>query len=199
MTMAPDLQALDFVAALQACMPRGRVWPKSQDAVQTQVLGGLAIPFATHNARANNLLVDGFPASTVELLPQWEATLGLPDPCAGEAPTIELRQAQVLARFTAKGGQSPPYFVSLAATLGYVVTITQFAPFRFGQSTFGSPIYGEAWAFAWQVNAPTFSIKQFEFGVDAFGEPFAYWDNNVLQCELQRYAPAHTTLLFSYD
>ena len=199
MTIAPNLQALDFVAALQACMPRGRVWPKDQDAIQTQALSGLAIPFATHSARSSNLLIDAFPASAEELLPQWEATLGLPDPCAGEAPTIQLRQAQVVARFTAKGGQSAAYFVSLAASLGYDITITQFAPFRFGQNTFGSPLYGVAWAFAWQVNAPTFSLKKFEFGVDTFGEPFAYWNNNVLQCELQRYAPAHTYLLFNYQ
>lgn len=199
MTMAPDLQALDFVAALQACMPRGRIWPRDEDAVQAQALSGLAAPFATHAARAANLLIDGFPASTEELLPEWEKTLGLPDPCAGAAPTIQLRQAQVLARFTATGGQSVAYFTGLAATLGYTVTITQFAPMRFGQAAFGTPMYGVAWAFAWQVNAPSFSIKRFEFGIDAVGEPFAYWNNNVLQCELQHYSPAHTYLLFNYD
>lgn len=198
MSSAPNYQAADFLAALQACMPRGRVWPKDVDAVQTQTLAGCATPFATHSARANNLLVDAFPASPEELLPEWEQTLGLPDPCAGEAPTIQLRKAQVLARFTAVGGQSAAYFISLAATLGYEITITQFAPFRFGD-VFGTPMYGVAWAFAWQVNAPTFSVHKFEFGVDTFGEPFSYWNNNVLQCELQRYAPAHTYLLFNYD
>lgn len=198
MASAPTYQAADFLAALQAMMPRGKVWPRDADAVQTQALDGHAKPFATHSARANNLLVDAFPASTEELLPEWEETLGLPDPCAGEAPTIQLRQAQVLARFTAIGGQSAAYFISLAATLGYEITITQFAPFRFGE-TFERPLYGVAWAFAWQVNAPTFSVERFQFGVDTFGDPFSYWNNNVLQCELQRYAPAHTYLLFNYD
>jgi uncharacterized protein YmfQ (DUF2313 family) len=196
---APNYSAADYLSAMQALMPRGRVWPKDSDATQTQMLSGLVQVYARNTARANNLLVDAFPASTEELLPEWEATLGLPDPCAGLSPTIQQRQAQVLARFTAAGGQSAAYYISLAATLGYVITITQFAPFRFGQSTFGTPLYGVAWAFAWQVNAPTFSINQFKFGVDVFGEPFSYWSNNVLQCELQRFAPAHTYLLFKYS
>jgi len=196
---APNYSAADYLAAMQALMPRGRVWPTESGTVQTQVLSGLVQTYARHNARATNLLIDAFPSSTEELLPEWEATLGLPDPCAGLAPTIQLRRAQVMARFTGTGGQSSQYFVQMAATLGYAITITQFAPFKFGQTTFGTQMYGADWAFAWQVNAPSFSINRFQFGVDGFGEPLATWNNNVLQCELQNAAPAHTTLMFNYS
>lgn len=196
---APNYTAADYLTALQALMPRGRLWPKDADAVQTQALSGLTPIYARNNARASNLLIDAFPASTEELLPEWELTLGLPDVCAGLAPTVQLRRAQVLARFAATGGQSVQYFIQMAANLGYAITITQFAPFRFGQSTFGTPMYGPDWAFAWQVNAPSFSINYFKFGTDTFGEPLAYWSNNVLQCELQKYAPAHTQIIFSYS
>jgi uncharacterized protein YmfQ (DUF2313 family) len=132
------------------------------------------------------------------MLPEWEATLGLPDPCAGEAPTIALRQAQVAARFIAGGGQSIAFFVGFAKTLGYDITITQFAPSRFGRP-FGSPFGGVAWAFAWQVNAPQFTVATFNFGTGNFGDPFASWGNTVLQCELQRLSPAHTIITFNYD
>jgi uncharacterized protein YmfQ (DUF2313 family) len=57
---------------------------------------------------------------------------------------------------------------------------------------------GNDWAFAWQVNAPTFTVSRLQFG-GAFGSPFASWGNNVLQCELQRYTPAHTMLLFEFS
>ena len=194
---APNFSAADYLRALQAHLPRGRVWPRDSDASQTKVLGTLTPCFARLNARANNLLVDAFPASTYELLPEWEATLGLPDPCAGEAPTTQQRVAQVVSRLTAMGGQSIAYFKAVAAALGYPITITQFVPSRFGKA-FGTLFGGTAWAFAWQVDAPTFTINSLQFG-GSFGTPFATWGNNVLQCEIERLSPAHTTVLFSYS
>lgn len=193
-----NLSAADFLAAFQRLLPRGRIWPRAPDAVQTQALAALMPTYVRSTQSANGLLVDAFPATADNLLPEWEATLGLPDPCAGVSPTLALRRAQVVARLTATGGQSIGYFTAFAAALGYPITITQFAPARFGRP-FGQPLCGPAWAFAWQVNAPTFTVQRFRFGQDAFGEPFAAWGNRVLQCELQRLKPAHTTLLFSYS
>jgi uncharacterized protein YmfQ (DUF2313 family) len=194
---APNYSAADYLGALQKLLPRGRVWPRDPDAQQTAILSGFTPVFARLNARANNLLVDAFPSTTYELLPEWEETLGLPDPCAGAAPTTQQRVAQVVARLTATGGQSVAYYTTVAAALGYAITITQFVPSRFGK-TFGTLFGGTAWAFAWQVNAPTFTIAALQFG-GSFGTPFASWGNNVLQCELQRFAPAHTIVLFSYS
>ncbi|WP_244933763.1 putative phage tail protein [Pandoraea apista] len=100
-------------------MPRGAVWPRDPDALQTKVIRGLSSIYAQNTARANNLLIDSFPGTAFELLPEWEKTLGLPDPCAGVAPTIEARRAQVVARLAAVGGQSVAYFIQLATNLGY--------------------------------------------------------------------------------
>lgn len=194
---APLFTDDDFVAGFQNLLPTGPVWPRDADAVQTQTIRPLIKGYTRNTARAVNLLSDAFPVEPVELLPEWESTLGLPDPCAGTSPTIQQRQQQVAARFIASGGQSVAYFVQVAAALGYEITITQFAPLKVGQVV-GTPLYGAAWAFAWQVNAPTFTIERFLVGRDAVGEPLAQWGNTVLQCELQRLAPAHTTLIFSY-
>ncbi len=178
-------------------LPRGRVWSRDVSSVQSRALLGLVTIYEDSTARANQLLVDAFPGSTYELLPEWELTLGLPDPCAGPAPTIQARRAQVVARLTAAGGQSIPYFTGLAKSLGYEVTVTQFMPSRFGKR-FGTPFGGVDWAHAWQINAPTFTVNRLRFG-DSFGSPFSYWTNNVLQCELQSVKPAHTVLNFSYS
>jgi uncharacterized protein YmfQ (DUF2313 family) len=194
---APTLLSADFLRAYQALLPPGRVWPRDQDAVVTKTFAGLAPTYERSAARAVYLLQDAFPGSTFELLPEWEATLGLPDPCAGEAPTVQQRRAQVVSRLTATGGQSIQYFTAVAAALGYAITITQYTPSRFGRR-FGLPFGGQDWAFAWQVNAPTFTVSRLQFG-GAFGSPFASWGNNVLQCELQTYSPAHTILLFQFS
>lgn len=188
----------DFQIGLMNLLPTGAVWPRDQDSVIAQVCLALIKNYTRNAAAAANLLVDAMPIAPVMMLPEWEESLGLPDPCAGASPTLQQRQQQVYARFTATGGQSVPYFISLAASLGYSVTITEFAPFRVGLNTVGQPINGDAWAFAWQVNAPQFSIEYFSVGRDAVGEALATWGNTVLQCEMQRLAPAHTTIIFSY-
>jgi uncharacterized protein YmfQ (DUF2313 family) len=193
----------DFLAGFLNLLPDGPVWPKvpaeGGDApVLVQTSRALIKGYTRNAASAAALLSDAFPVAPVDLLPEWEATLGLPDPCAGPSPTIQARQQQVNARFVGSGGQTPAYFINVAAALGYPITITQFAPFRVGQAV-GSPLYSEPWAYAWQINAPTFVVEYFRVGRDAVGEPLAQWGNTVLQCEMQRLAPAHTTLLFSYS
>lgn len=161
------------------------------------MLGAFASVFQRSNGDAAGLLEDAFPTTSVGLLPEWESTLGLPDPCAGPQPTIQARQAQVAARIASVGGQSPQHYIDYAASLGYAITITQFSPSRFGRS-FGLPFGGMDWAYAWQVNAQIFPIQRFRFGVDAFGETFQSWGSTVLQCELQAASPAHTILNFFY-
>lgn len=195
---APRFSAADFTGAILACLPTGLVWPREPDSVLARILGTLAPSYARQTDRAGYLLTDAFPDTTLELLPEWEATLGLPDPCAGSNPTLQQRQAQVRARFRADGGQSAAYLTAAAARLGYAITITQFQAFKCGASRCGDPLCGEAWAHAFQVNAPPQTITYFRAGASAAGEPLQAWGNSVLQCEITALAPAHTVPIFLY-
>lgn len=196
---APNFQASDFVGAINALMPRGLAWPKDPSSVMGQVIAGLAPTWVRHTHANNNLLVDAFPATAVQLLPEWESTLGLPDPCAGESPTLQGRQQQVVARLTNSGGQSIAYFIAYAKALGYTVTVTEFAPFRAGQSRAGQPTGTQDWFFTWQINAPLNTVLYFPAGQAVAGQPLGSWGNAVLQCELTAIKPAHTYLNFGYQ
>lgn len=196
---APQFLAADFAAALQALLPRGRVWPREPDAVQAQAVGSLAPVYERQTTRANNLLADAFPLTTLELLPEWEETMGLPDPCASTSgtPTVAARQAQVVARVKAQGGQSVAYFIAFALALGYSITITQFIPARAGILRAGQPLNGVDWAHAWQINTLTNTVVHAVAGKLSAGEPIAYWNNAVLICEMAAVKPAHTVLMYS--
>lgn len=192
----------DFLAGFLNLLPDGPVWPKtpaegSDAPVVAQVSRALIKGYTRNAASGQGLLKDAFPVAPVMLLQEWEATLGLPDPCAGESPSIQVRQQQVAARFVASGGQSRAYFIKVAAALGYDITITPQAPSRFGRA-FGAPFGGTDWAFTWQVNYPQFTITPLAFG-SQFGQPFATWGNTVLQCELNRLKPAHTIIIWNYQ
>ena len=192
----PSFSTADFRAALLRLLPTGRIWSREPGSMPYQLATVWAPTFQRNSARAANLITDAFPSTTVELLTEWEATLGLPDPCAGDGATIELRRAQVVARLTDSGGASKAYFIAFARTLGYDITITEFAPRRFG-IRFGTPFGGDDWAYAWQVSIPSFSLTPRRFG-DVFGEPYATWGATVIQCEFEARKPAHTILLFDY-
>ncbi len=196
---APTYSAQDFSRALHSLMPRGRVWPRDTEAVQAKVMAGLAAIYARNSSRALALLADAFPASTFELLPEWESTLGLPDPCAGQSPTIQQRRNQVVARFANSGGQSAAYYTNFAANLGYVITVRNYAPFRCGQSRCGDMLGGVEWIYTWAVNAPLNTVTRFRAGQSAAGEPLASWNNAVLECEIGAVKPAHTYVLFQYS
>lgn len=194
---APAFDEDDFLAALQALLPRGRAWPRGDDSNLTALLRGLAAAWAAAHTRQGELLQDGFPASTLELLPEWEATLGLPDPCAGPAPIESQRRAQVIARFAYQGGQSIAYFTALAAALGGTITIAEYAPSRANIDSAMGPLRGDAWAHIWQVTLSGVTLFRAEAAISHAGDPLWSLAGGVIGCEIQRLRPGHTIVQFA--
>lgn len=196
---APALAEADFVTELANLFPPGRAWAWARNAssIGISLLHGLAASQATTQARKNQLLVDSFPTTTVELLPEWQRSVGLPDPCAGPDQSFAAARAHLIARIENQGGQSIPYLIAYALALGFTITITQFSVLRFG-ARFGGRFQGVRWATAIQINAPATTVEYARFGAMRFGDRFASWGNAVLECELRRVAPGHLTLMFSY-
>lgn len=199
MGVAFTYTASDYVAAMFALGHRGRAWTIDPGTVRASVMTGLAQTYVRSGARAVNLITDASPATTYELIPEWEKSLGLPDPCTPLNPSTQQRQAAILAKFIATGGQTVPYFIGVASVLGYTITITEYSTFRLGISHFGDPLAGPGWESVWQVNAPTITATRFKFGRGVFGDPFWSVGNTELECRLRAIAPAHTILRFSYS
>lgn len=194
---APDLGVDDFLAALQNLLPRGRAWPRDGDANLTAVLSGIAAAWAAGHARQRELIEDAFPSTTVELLPEWEASLGLPDPCFGPNPLTSARQAAVVARFTASGGQSIAYFQALADSYGSAVTVTEYAPFRAGIDVAMTPLRCAAWAHIWLVTLTSATLFRFEAQISTAGQPLWTLGVGAVGCEIIRLKPGHTIVEFA--
>lgn len=191
------MNATAYLTQLQALLPRGAAWTRDPEAVLTKLLQALAAEFARIDTRAGNLLLECDPRLTTELLPDWERVAGLPDACVGQPETLTDRRAALHARITAAGGQSATYFISLAATLGYAITVTEFRPYTC-QSPCEDNIYDHDWAFTWRVNAPETTIREFTCESSCM-EPLRSWGNLLLECTIARNAPAHANLLFGYE
>lgn len=191
--------AEQYANLLKDLLPPGMAFPREPGTDIERFLQGAAVELARVDARADVLAVEVNPATTNELLTDWERSAGLPDRCAGVLEeTLQGRRNALLAKLTSIGGQSIDYFVSVARSLGYEITISEFRPFRAGLSAAGDPLTNGRWRFVWRVNAPEESIIYFRAGISAAGEPLASWGNEPLECKLNQLKPAHTRIIFSY-
>lgn len=188
----------DFQAQLAALQPPGGAWMLQP--IQAGLNAGIADGFAWLRARTSAWTEQELdPAQTLEALDLWEADYGLPDPCTPLNPTIAQRQAALMAKVVAQGGQSPPYMIAVAAALGYAITITTFTCEAVGVSFVGLDYVAvPQWRFAWQVNCPTITVRYFETGISMVGEPLWTISAADLQCRLAQIAPAHTVLLYNF-
>jgi len=191
--------AEQYRQALQSLLPPGPAFTREPNALLTKLLDALAQELYRADLRAAQLIDEAFPDTTTELLPDWERVAGLPDACGEIAGTIQERRRDLLAKLTARGGQSRQYFIDLAAQLGFTITISEFRPFRVGMNAVGEPLYGADWWFVWQVNASETTYTYFRTGASSIGEPLRTWGNHRLECVVDQLKPAHTIVIFSYS
>lgn len=191
--------AADYLEQLKMLLPPGQAFPRDPGTTLHNLLEGMAIELARVDGRGEALPLEANPASTNELLSDWERVAGLPDKCAGVLEeTLQGRKNALLAKLSSTGGQSPAYFIALARTLGYVVTIEEFRPFRAGRSRVGDALTNGPWLFTWRVHAPRTSIISFSAGISGAGERLRTWGNDTLECKINQLKPAHTLALFAY-
>ena len=187
----------DYLAQLQALLPQGPAWPRDAGATLTKLLRAMADELARVDSRAGQLIDETDPRTTNELLADWKRVAGLPDSCVTAAQSTAQRRAALHAKLTTLGGQSTAYFIALAASLGYTVTITEFEQHTVVDDV-EHPLYSHPWQFAWQINAPQDTVGTLSV-TDTVADPLAWWGNELLECVIRRIKPAHTHVLFAYS
>jgi uncharacterized protein YmfQ (DUF2313 family) len=190
--------ASDYLQQLINLTPPGSAFPMEDSANWVSLLNAIAQTCARIDANSVLLLNESFPDTTTQLLPNWERIAGLPDDCSVLGDTYQIRRLNLIAKLTSRGGQSKSYFIEVAASLGYTVTITEFKPFRVSISRVGDPLCDATWLFVWQINSQLNTITWFRAGNSAAGEPLASWGNTRLECIMKKYKPAHTIVQFAY-
>lgn len=207
---------LDYQQAMADNMPTGPAWPREPGAVLMKVLSGLASNWAYVDGRAADLLeIESDPRVTSEMLDSWETAWGLPDPCIAEAVTVSDRRIALVQKMTSEGGQSIPYFLSVASGLGYTIWIQEYSPYMTGMSRCGDtridPYSNDyRWVigypeirYQWTVHLTNNRETWFragagggEVGVDHMLTIALATD---LECIIRRWKPAQTEVSFDYS
>lgn len=148
-------------------------------------------------ARAEKLLNEMFPDQSHELLPDWERVCGL---MPGRDDTLQLRRDRVVRKLRERGGLSIPYFISLAAAMGYTITIEELLPFMAGWNRAGDTLYEYECIWIWRVKVSGQPLYYFRAGQSLSGERLLWWQaQTALENILQELKPAHTFVIFDYS
>lgn len=164
------------------------------------VLGSVAVALQDVETGAEALMRETDPRASNALLADFERCLG-PDPCGRDSATLTVEQRQRLAhqRWTARGGQSIPFFVSIARSLGVEITVEEFWPSKAGVLRAGQRLRPEGCQFVWRVNIPgLLTVVKFRAGVSRAGHRLGTFEISSIECELRRLKPAHTHVVFKY-
>ncbi len=149
--------------------------------------------------RAQSVLGAITPYRAQELIADWERVLGL----EALVNNYQLRLRNVLLKIAETGGLSIPYFIGLAAQLGYGISINEITPFYADIHCVGDMVYIEDAIFIWQVivrgNSSTLGNLVFRSGESAAGERLLSFGDPVIEQVFEDLKPAHTFVYFAYE
>lgn len=167
--------------------------------VLDQILGGAAKIIADAEGQAERLMDEIDPRNASNLLIDFERVLG-PDRCGRDLVGLTVTERQQLAhqRWTSTGGQSIPYFVSVAAKLGVPIEIAEYWPSKAGGLRCGDRLIADGEQFLFTVHLEGGTVTLFRTGASRAGDRLGTFTLSPVECELRRIKPAHTTIVFHY-
>ncbi|MEI7456548.1 MAG: putative phage tail protein [Nitrosomonadales bacterium] len=142
--------------------------------------------------QADMLLTEADPRTALQQIPAWERVFG----ASANADTPS-RRAYLVGKLNETGGQSKQYFIDLAKSLGFTITIDEFTPADILADVM-NPMFSLDWLFAWRVNAAANANYRQATVLDTVMDGFASWGNADFEAALREDAPAHTQVLFAY-
>lgn len=192
----------DYIQQMIGLMPTGQAWNTETSSNIMALLGIIASELAFIHERADTIIREALPNSTLWMLPDWEAAAGLPDNCSVLADTLPERIEALVSKVTMTGGQSRQYYIDLATRMGYQITIYENTPFMCGISHCGTDPLTEDHncRFVWTVTVLNAKLLYLYCGQSTIDQPLLdFREADDLACMLQKLKPAHTELIIGYE
>ena len=181
---------------LRKLLPMGDAWATESGSVMAQVLDAMGGLLQQAHNRMMDLVQESDPHQTAELIYDWETHCSLPDTCAGQPATLAERRDNIVARLTARGGQSKAFYIQMARDLGFDITIQEHKPFR-AHSQCTAAINPDPWRHVMFVDGPAQTVRCMGCG-SACNDALRSWGNQALECHMRRTLPGHALVHFRY-
>jgi uncharacterized protein YmfQ (DUF2313 family) len=188
---------MSFYELLKNLLPRGPYDPDDTSAsnrslyVKAARLDGVSLAL-------NALLLEMRPETASDSIHDWEVMCGL---VPGQDDTLQTRRQRIIAKLNETGGLSIPYFIELAAALGYEIEIEELTPFMANIGRAGDRIYVDDVLKMWRVKVLDSGAKvmYFRAGESESGEKLTDWPNDdYLEALFKRLKPAGSFVFFEY-
>ena len=124
MTILAPYTPAQYVDGLRNLLPQGLMWEsfKNPYTYMYKTLAAFASSFSDLDQGLCEVIDEVFPATSTNLLPIWQETLGLE---AG-TDTLEQQRQKVVAKLTMEASLSRQYYINYAKQLGYEIIIKEY-------------------------------------------------------------------------
>lgn len=187
--------AADYRNAMLMLLPRGKAWPHHPDSDFGRLFLALAHELVRVENRVHQLMAERNPATTAEMLTDWLNDWGVPGAHVQDTLDASRLRDLLVAKITASGWQSRQYFMDLASSMGFTITIEEYTEADPGPTGYT----GDEWNFVWKITAPATDITPARYGVARYGEFYQEWGDDVLESFLRAHAHTHRVLLFASE
>lgn len=192
----------DYGHLIAHLLPRGKLWRPRRGSKLDALLHAMAEEFARVHNRANAVIEESDPRTSTEELERWFSDYGVPSEClkAFSEPTLEDTRRELIAKINSNMGLTKEFFRSLALSLGYDADVETFDEFTVN-SNVTAALYDVGWQSTFVVAVRVRGASHHrEFStLSSANEALATWGNSVLECMVRAMAPAHTTVIFTYE
>lgn len=203
--------AEQYKSLLKSLLPVGRALTRSPGALIDQLMAALGVELSRAEQRMLDLVRESRPTKTDELITDFEEELELPDYGLELKSTLAGRRADLMKKVLLIGRQDKAYFIGIAATVGFLITIEEYESSRAGVSSAGDSVDDEYAVFLWKVRVDLEGSKGalgLGFCPESFDSTLANsWDwytsqkiiYDGLREEILKLKPGHTAVRFDYS
>lgn len=172
----------NYTNLLRNLLPVGIIWKYLSDTMW-DFLESFAVEMYRLDGRCIDILNEGIPGLSTELIDRWEQVVLLPDEIPAEGTALAERQNIVHTKYyTYPQSPTEQFFIDYALELGITVTFSAYPQFRVGTARVGDRISGE--------RASVYIIV-----VDHSGGTTA--QKRAMKAYFLRMKPAHTSMEFN--
>jgi len=152
---------------------------------------------ASDERSAQGVLNGVTPFTAAALLSDWECVLGL---SVSNSMTIQARRKQIMAKLNETGGLSRSYFIQLAKSLIYEISIDEPEPFRCRRNRCDDRLWvlEIIWVSMVNIEEGQVPLYRFRCGSSAPGERLMLFGQNMFESIFRDLKPAHTYVVFNY-